>query len=319
MVRFHDCSNSSQRPAHRGGGGPVVNDVMRLLREHAGEYGFEHVDSPEGADVVITNDVFPGRILSLGKPLVKRMDGVFWQEGTLERNLPYVQAAKKAGHVVFISEYSRWKFEQSFGSVGGSVALNWVDPEVFKPSPEPSGPSSPVAISVATSWDRPEKRGEAILSLARKSPLASFVLVGKANHWFKSLCPQNVRLVGYVEGDRQIADELLRATLMVNLSHRDPAPKVVAQAVACGLPVLYANTGGTPELVYGERDMPLCDLEAPGGEVPPLFPFAEDTIKFVTSVREGLSGAARERLEAWSRRRFKAMLGGYFKAMASVL
>ena len=320
MVLFHDCSNSSQRPSHRGGGGPLVNDVMRLLRQHAKSYGFEHVDDPSAADVIVTNDVFPGDVLRLGKRMVKRMDGVFWQSGTIQRNSPYVQAAKMAGHVVFISEYSRRKFEGAFGPVNGSVVLNWVDPSVFFPNSAPCGICTPVAISVATSWDRPEKRGHAILELARKVPIVKFVLVGKASSAFLASCPINVSMVGYVEGDGDIADVLRQATVMVNLSHRDPAPKVVAQAAACGLPILYADSGGTPELLSGEEtDFPLCDPEAPGGEVPPLFPFAEDAVRFLSAMREPLAGRARDRVEVWSRGRFRAMLKGYFEAMASVV
>ena len=56
MVKIYDCSNSVHRPHHRGGGGPVNNDVMRYLMENADAYGCQYVQSPNLADVIVTND-----------------------------------------------------------------------------------------------------------------------------------------------------------------------------------------------------------------------------------------------------------------------
>ena len=38
--------------------------------------------------------------------------------------------------------------------------------------------------------------------------------------------------------------------IVINLSYKDACPKTVCQAVACGLPVLYANSGGVNEIVH---------------------------------------------------------------------
>ena len=36
--KIFDCSNSKSRPQHRGGGGPIQNDIMRYLHENDEDY-----------------------------------------------------------------------------------------------------------------------------------------------------------------------------------------------------------------------------------------------------------------------------------------
>ena len=33
MIFLFDCSNSEERPSHRGGGGPIINDIMKIDHE----------------------------------------------------------------------------------------------------------------------------------------------------------------------------------------------------------------------------------------------------------------------------------------------
>src|SRR5581483_147454 len=42
---------------------------------------------------------------------------------------------------------------------------------------------------------------------------------------------------------------LHRADVLVHPKYNDPCPTVVLEAMACGLPVVYSSSGGTPELV----------------------------------------------------------------------
>jgi hypothetical protein len=86
IYKIYDCSNSTKRQVHRNGGGPIKNDVMRQLQKEAHKYGFTYVTNPIDSDVIITNDVYPDEILLLKKPLIKRMDGVYWLKSLISRN-----------------------------------------------------------------------------------------------------------------------------------------------------------------------------------------------------------------------------------------
>lgn len=76
MIRILDCSNSRERQEHRGGRGPLMNDVMSYLRTYASDYGCVFVEDVDKADIIITNDVFPAKLQNSSLPKLKRMDGV---------------------------------------------------------------------------------------------------------------------------------------------------------------------------------------------------------------------------------------------------
>jgi glycosyltransferase involved in cell wall biosynthesis len=259
-MKIYDCSNSSSRPAHRGYGGQVENACVSLLKKHATRFNCEFVDTIDNADVVFTNDVFPEYILKSNIPLVKRMDGIFWQLEYRDRNLAYNEAAMYADHVIFTSEYSRRAYYEMYGDLlkCESVALNWVDTSIFYPDYR-LVENVDKWIAVATSWERFEKCKKDIYSFAKmleaygSSPLQ---MVGTLDE----SPPHNIVSHGYIEDPKVLAQLLRNADALINLSYRDASPKVVAEAVSCGLPVLYANSGGVQELVpYGIGINPIWD------------------------------------------------------------
>lgn len=246
-VLIHDCSNSKERPEHRGFGGAKENGCVSILKKYAHLFNCEFINSPQDADVVFTNDVFP-RDIPRDRKKVKRMDGIFWQSDYLDRNEKLNHAAQIADHVIFVSEYSRRNYYQLYGDPlkNESVALNWVDTNVFyhgsrlRDKPERW-------LAVATSWERPEKRYNE-LAVFRSMIDGELTCIGKHGD------------IDYLEQD-ELAELMRNSDAFVNFSYRDASPKVVAEAVSCGLPVLYANSGGVPELVpfgVGITDCEFC-------------------------------------------------------------
>lgn len=247
-TRIYDCSNSSERPAHRSvSKGPSENDIMRGLKKYAHVFGFEYIDNPEDAEVIITNDVYPSNVLVLDKPRVKRMDGVFFLEHLKERNEPLNQAALQSTIIVFISEYSQYSFIALYGkgTDDSFVIPNCVDESVFFPLPKKIG--NPYWMASASNWAREEKRYEDLMVFARDvmSHGEQLMVIGECDEEYVP----NVVKVGYIDDEREMNRVINMGKAFINLSYRDPAPKVVCQAVNCKLPILYANSGGTPEMV----------------------------------------------------------------------
>lgn len=262
-MKIFDCSNSGQRPQNRGFGGPVENANVTLLKQKAYQYNAEFVDVWEDADLIFTNDVYPEHLLCVDKPRVKRMDGVFWQADLEARNKALNAAALQSHCVVFISEYSEKSFPHKqlyHEDRRVCVIHNSVDSGIFRRSRMRHRKNAPdIWVAAATHWGRPEKRFDDILFFGEWLQKSSgiLLLIGTLPHGFDvKRLPTNVFSLGYIEDPRRIAAILQKADAFVNLSYKDAAPKVVIEATYCGLPVLFADSGGVPELVQAGIRIP---------------------------------------------------------------
>lgn len=63
---------------------------------------------------------------------------------------------------------------------------------------------------------------------------------------------ERVELLGSVE-DEELLDEYARAQVLVMSSREETTPQVIAQAMACGLPVIASRVGGIPDMVEDGR------------------------------------------------------------------
>ena len=262
MIKIFDVSNSDERPDHRNGGGPLENDVMRYLRENAEKYDCKFVDFNRGADILITNDVFPKMYKKSKKPKLKRMDGIFFQEEYLERNIPLNNAALEADHVIFISEFSNKSYLAVYDDAlkSSSVILNTVDPKFFVKKYSYYSPKKQTFLAIASDWKRPEKRLIDVMNFAMLTN-STIYLIGRAPNDVKF--PSQIISCNYLDinteaGMYQINNYSKYCDAFLNLSYRDAAPKTVCQGLCYSLPVLYANSGGVSELV-GEHGIGIKD------------------------------------------------------------
>jgi glycosyltransferase involved in cell wall biosynthesis len=86
-----------------------------------------------------------------------------------------------------------------------------------------------------------------------------------------------------------------RADILLHPKYNDPCPTVVMEAMACGLPVAYSASGGTPELVGNEAGI---GIEAPldwEHDHPPSPDALARAVADLTEDLEARSAAARER------------------------
>jgi glycosyltransferase involved in cell wall biosynthesis len=253
----------------------MVNDICGDLRDYVEKERsdrFEYVIDPLEADVIFTNDIYPQSLIDLKKPKVKRMDGIFWQRSLLYRNSPYASAAMVSDKVIFISRYSQQSAAKLYGKDWSvmnksKVILNDAPEWIFYPDRkrriadyhDDSRHMSFVAC--VSNWGREEKRLEALLSLIKYFKSCALYdnfclhIIGECNC---EPLPHFVTCHEYVEDREEIANIMRHSDAFLNFSYRDAAPKTVCQAVRCGLPVLYANSGGVEEIVDG-RGMPIMD------------------------------------------------------------
>ena len=132
------------------------------------------------------------------------------------------------------------------------VIPNAVDPRIFYPPREREQLAGRRVRVIATSWsDNPRKGAGTFDWLARAADSSryEFTFVGRSTEPL-----DGVRIVPPV-GSGELAKVLRRHDIYVAPSIDDPCSNALLEALACGLPALYARSGGHPELV-GEAGIP---------------------------------------------------------------
>ena len=126
------------------------------------------------------------------------------------------------------------------------VVRNTVDVTIFHPpaAPEPLE-GRPLRV-VASSWSQnPRKGGEILAWLDREldPEQATVTFVGQASQPF-----EQIRHVGPVDS-HGVARLLRDHDVYLAASRDDPCSNALLEALACGLPAAYLDSGGHPELV----------------------------------------------------------------------
>jgi glycosyltransferase involved in cell wall biosynthesis len=216
----------------------------------------------------------------------------------------------EADFVFFQSEFCRTSSEVWLGRRDrpGEVLYNPVDTERFTPAA--TAPDGLVVLLAGNQYERyrVETALRTFAVLARERSDARFVVTGtlswgpdhRANReWTLKLAAElglgdRLELRGpYTQAE---APELYRsAHLLLHTKVNDPCPGVVIEAMASGLPVVYAASGGVPELVGGSAGI---GIPTPLDWEKQVVPSAEEMARAALAVlkdREAFSEAARTR------------------------
>lgn len=241
-LKIHDCSQSL---------GTYEGGIMSDLQKYAQMYEAVFVEDPAESDIIITNDIYPEKILALDKPRVKRVDQIFWQRDTEEENALSNEAVSQSDCVIFVSFYSKVSYTllNSPAPNKTRTILNNADHAIFNRVARLQRKKNAVFTFVASApdWTREEKRFDDLVDFAQNIQ-DNIYLVGHCDVPGKDL-PPNIYQFGEVEQQINMADILNHAEAFVHFAFRDSAPSEVCQAINCGLPILYAASGGTGELV----------------------------------------------------------------------
>jgi len=154
---------------------------------------------------------------------------------------------------------SRWSLEAHRGlgiELRDPVVIpNAVDPRIFHPPAERAPLEGRRVRVVATSWSaNPRKGGETYAWLAQAIDCDRYELtfVGRS-----AVPVEAERVVGPLPS-AELAEVLRRQDVYVTASLDDPCSNALLEALSCGLPALFARSGGHPELV-GDAGLPFDD------------------------------------------------------------
>lgn len=177
-------------------------------------------------------------------------------------NAPRARLLHEADHVVYQSAFCKLAADRFYGARDGAweVLHNPVDVEAFTPAPD--APRRPLTLLLGGNQYqryRVESALGALAAVRRELPDATLLVAGDVSfaadaYGQTTAMIHRLGLAGAVElvgrySQAQAPALFHRADILLHPKYNDPCPTVVLEAMACGLPVVYSASGGTPELV----------------------------------------------------------------------
>lgn len=232
--------------------------------------------------------------------VLHRVDGSaldYGREATADLRQALVNLLADA--TVFQSAYGRAvTLGRAIIAQDGPVIHNPVDVERFRPDGDRLPLPGRVRLAHVAFSTNARKGAAGVYALARRRPDVTFIMVGR---YEAPPALDNLAMLGYVPWEG-LPSVLRACDALLTLSENETCSNVVLEALACGLPVLYKPSGGTPELVAD------CGAPVDGGSF-------DDALASILDRRPALAEAARAR--AVARFSFDAIFPHYLATAAA--
>ncbi len=265
-----------------------------------------------------------------GCPIVLNQNGVAYPawhpQGWKQANEPLALAYHAANWVFYQSDFCRVSAERYLGPRTGSgeILFNPVNTNDFFPGPRFGQPTGSPTILVSGSHLFRYRLKTSLLAFAefhKKHPDARMIIAGRYC-WGpdETACRREIQNLAIslnlyetidwrgVYTQEQAPALMHEADLLLHPKFNDPCPRLVVEAMACGLPIVYSHSGGVPELVGPDAGVGVpapLDWE---NDHPPTAHELAVAIESVLENHVAMSIAARERavqhldVEFWRQR-----------------
>jgi glycosyltransferase involved in cell wall biosynthesis len=250
-------------------------------------------------------------------PVVVNQSGVAYPgwagDETEGINREFRRALLAAEHVLYQSEFCKRSADEWLGDARGTweVLYNAVDVHHFAPDDGAGRVDAPPVLLLAGDQTQTYRLEVALRTLAAL-PEARLIVTGRLVSDGDALARElgvadRVQFSGrYAQRDAPTLYR--RADLLLHTKVLDPCPTAVIEAMACGLPVVYAASGGTVELVGEDAGVGVPHPIGWEQDEPPAPEAFAEAVRRVLSDRRRYVEAARRRaverfaLEPWLER-----------------
>lgn len=212
------------------------------------------------------------RAKKAGAKLVINQNGVAypgWHGSGWERtNQPMSRLLEMADYVIYQSRFCKISADKYLGEyhrLGSEILHNPVDTSLFTPAED--WPGSARILVAGSHWSayRVLVAVETLSKIRKSFSNAALLVAGRfcwrtreseaieeVKQYAKKLQVDD-HIEFYGSYSQQDAPDLFRScTLLLHTKYNDPCPRLVVEAMSCGLPIVYSATGGVPELVGEE-------------------------------------------------------------------
>ncbi len=239
------------------GGG---NQFLKALAGELGRRGYRVLNnSGEEADGHILNSAFFDvekikavvRASRKNVSVVHRIDGPISLYRGKDRELDEEIFAlnREIATVTAFQCFYSWQrsLEMGFEPVNPMIIRNASDPDLFFNPSAQSALAGRKTRLISTSWSTNPKKGfetyrylDGVLDFSKYE----YTFVGRSPVEFK-----NIKIVDALPSDK-LGEKLREADIYIAASLNDPASNALLEALTCGLPAIYADSGGHSEFVW---------------------------------------------------------------------
>jgi glycosyltransferase involved in cell wall biosynthesis len=261
---FDDVPSVDQ---HASGGIVKLQDLQKIFPNHCQKPNILYLISSALPHFSI-------RMASLankaGVKLVLNQNGVaypgWYGKGWEQCNRPMQKLHELANYIIYQSEFCKMSADHFLGrsTKRWKIVYNPVDTSVFKPA-ENTKERSTVKLLLAGShgsFYRPQTAIDVLRFVSDVVPNVELVIAG-GFHWLRDQQKARKQVLEYARQEaveervklfglytqNQAIDLFRGVDLLLHTKYNDPCPRLVVEAMACGLPIVYSATGGVPELV----------------------------------------------------------------------
>jgi glycosyltransferase involved in cell wall biosynthesis len=252
-----------------------------------------------------------------GARLVWNQNGTFYQgwygAGWEKQNVPMSQMLHRADYVFYQSQFCKQSADLFLGEKQGpsEILYNAVDTATFAPAKTDPDPQHLVLLLGGSQyqWYRLETALRTLALLVQQRSDVQLLVTGRLR--WTSNEQEVTRMVRDMIDELDIADRVTflgmyaqkdavaifrRAHVLLHTQYNDASPGLVIEAMACGLPVVYSKSGGTPELVGDEAGIGVHALLSWEQIHPPDPSALAEAVLKVAENRRIYAEAARQRM-----------------------